>query len=332
VAAVVAADDGHGVPVVVASDHDSRPVVADHDAEQAPHVTTMRLIATNCPSALCANPSEGVGRGRWNATIAQVRTAVITGGSSGIGLAVARILARRGGWQIVLAARREEPLAVAAAELGAVAVRCDVTDDADVAGLVAEAADLGGCDLLVHAAGAPARAKVLEAELATYRAALEVNYIGLVRVGTAFWPLLETSRGRFVPVISIAGAVALAPAAPYGASKAAALSWARSYGAAAREHGVALTIVNPGPVATPGFPQTALLDSRFRRLLVIDAERCAERLLAAADRRAAEVYVPQWWRIVAAFQGAAPGITASVAARAWRHGAYPAPEPVVPPA
>ena len=143
-----------------------------------------------------------------------MRTAVITGGSSGIGLAVARVLARRGGWQIVLAARREEPLAVAAAELGAVAVRCDVTDDADVAGLVAEAADLGGCDLLVHAAGAPARAHVLEAELATYRAAIEVNYIGLVRVGTAFWPLLETARGRFVPVVSIAGAVALAPAAP----------------------------------------------------------------------------------------------------------------------
>jgi short-subunit dehydrogenase len=261
-----------------------------------------------------------------------VRTAVITGGSSGIGLAVARILARRGGWQIVLAARREEPLAVAAAELGAVAVRCDVTVDADVAGLVAEAADLGGCDLLVHAAGAPARARVLEAELASYRAALEVNYIGLVRVGTAFWPLLETARGRFVPVISIAGAVALAPAGPYGASKAAALSWARSYGAAAREHGVALTIVNPGPVTTTGFPQTALLRSRFGRLIVIDAEHCAERLLAAADRRSPEVYVPHWWRVAAAFQGAAPGITARVAARAWRHGAYPAPEPEAAPA
>jgi hypothetical protein len=256
-----------------------------------------------------------------------VRTAVITGGSSGIGLAVARILARRGGWQIVLAARREEPLAAAAAELGAVAVRCDVTVDADVAGLVAEAADLGGCDLLVHAAGAPARQPVLEADVASYRAALEVNYIGLVRVATGFWPLLETSRGRFVPVVSIAGAVALAPAAPYGAAKAAALSWARSYGAAAREHGVAVTIVNPGPVTTPGFPQTGLVRSRLGRLLVIDDERCAERLLAAADRRTPEAYVPQWWRAVAAVQGALPVTTARVAARAWRHGAYPAPEP-----
>jgi short-subunit dehydrogenase len=276
-----------------------------------------------------ANPSKE-GEPRYDRA---VRTAVITGGSSGIGLAVARELARRGGWQLVLAARRASPLADAAAELSATAVPCDVTDDASVAALVAAAQAAGGCDLLVHAAGAPARANVLEAELATYRAALEVNYIGLVRVATAFWPLLEASRGRLVPVVSVAGTVALAPSAPYAASKSAALSWARSYGAAAREHGVAVTIVNPGPVPTPGFRQGALLRSCWGRLLVIDAERCAERLLAAADRRAVEVYVPQWWRLATALQGVSPALTARIAARAWRHeprvapGNAPAPAP-----
>jgi short-subunit dehydrogenase len=247
-----------------------------------------------------------------------VRTAVITGGSSGIGLAVARELKRRGGWKLLLAARSEGPLQAAATELSATAVHCDVTEDADVAALVAAAQAAGGCDLLVHSAGAPARAGVLDAELAVYRRAFEVNYIGLVRVATAFWPLLEESRGRLVPVVSVAGSVALAPSAPYASAKSAALSWARSYGAAAREHGVAVTIVNPGPVPTPGFPQGALLRSRWGRLITVDAERCAERLLAAADRRALEVYVPQWWRIATAFQGAAPGLTARVAARAWR--------------
>jgi uncharacterized protein len=255
-----------------------------------------------------------------------VRTAVITGGSSGIGFAVARELARRGGWQLVLAARRPAPLEEAAAELSATAVPCDVTADASVTALVAAARALGGCDLLVHAAGASTRAGVLQADLAAYRAALELNYVGLVRVATAFWPLLEASRGRLVPVVSVAGTVALAPSAPYAASKSAALSWARSYGAAAREHGVAVTIVNPGPVATPGFPQDALLRSRWGRLLVIDAERCAERLLAAADRRATEVYVPQWWRVAGALQGVSPALTARVAARAWRHYPRVAPE------
>ncbi len=255
-----------------------------------------------------------------------MRTAVITGGSSGIGLAVARELKRRGGWDLILAARRPEVLDAAAAELSATAVRCDVTSDGDVAALVASARAAGGCDLLVHSAGAPARAGVLDAGIAVYRRSFELNYIGLVRVATAFWPLLEESRGRLVPVISVAGAVALAPSAPYAAGKSAALSWARSYGAAAREHGVAVTIVNPGPVPTPGFPQGALLRSRWGRLLTVDAERCAERLLAAADRRAPEVFVPQWWRIAAAFQGAAPALTARVAARVWRADPHRAPE------
>jgi short-subunit dehydrogenase len=255
-----------------------------------------------------------------------VRTAVITGGSSGIGLAVARELRKRGGWDLILAARRLEPHEAAAGELSATALRCDVTDDDDVAALVAAARASGGCDLLVHAAGAPARAGVLNADLAVYRRSFELNYIGLVRVATAFWPLLEERRGRLVPVVSVAGSVALAPSAPYASAKSAALSWARSYGAAAREHGVAVTIVNPGPVPTPGFPQGALLRSRWGRLITVDAERCAERLLAAADRRAPEVYVPQFWRIAAAFQGAAPALTARVAARAWRADPHRAPE------
>jgi uncharacterized protein len=185
-----------------------------------------------------------------------MRTAVITGGSSGIGLAVARELKRRGGWNVVLAARSEGPLQAVASELAATAVRCDVTEDADVDALVEAARAAGGCGLLVHAAGAPARAGVLTADLAVYRRSFELNYIGLVRVATAFWPLLEASRGRLVPVVSVAGSVALAPSAPYASAKSAALAWARSYGAAAREHGVAVTIVNPGPVPTPGFPRS----------------------------------------------------------------------------
>ena len=248
-----------------------------------------------------------------------MRTAVITGGSSGIGLAVARELTRRGGWQLLLAARRTAPLEQAAAELSATAVECDVTDDASVAALVAAAQAAGGCDLLVHSAGAPARAAVLEADIGLYRAALELHYIGLVRVATAFWPLLEASRGRLVPIVSVAGTVALAPSAPYAVAKHATLSWARSYGAAAREHGVAVTIVNPGPVPrrrvpaarAPAQPLGAV--ARDRRRALRGANTGGGRPACARGLRAA-VVAP-----AAALQGVSPALTARIAARAWRH-------------
>ena len=221
----------------------------------------------------------------------------------------------------------QEPLAAAAAELSATAVRCDVTEDADVAALVAAAREAGGCDLLVHAAGASARKGVLDADLATYRASFEVNYIGLVRVATAFWPLLEAA-----PRPARAGRVRrrhrrAGPLGPVrlgqerGALVGALLRRRRARarrGGHDRQPGARCT--------TPGFPQDQLLRSRWGSLLVVDAERCAERLLAAADRRAPEVYVPQWWRVAAALQGAAPGLMARVAERAWRRDPRLAPE------
>ena len=66
--AVFAADDGHRVPVVVARDHHCRPMMTDHDAQQATHVTNMPPIATNCPYAARCKPLEGV---RCPATIAR---------------------------------------------------------------------------------------------------------------------------------------------------------------------------------------------------------------------------------------------------------------------
>ena len=179
----------------------------------------------------------------------------------------------------------------------------------------------------MHSAGAPARAGVLDAGIASLPPLVRAQ----LHRPRACRPRRSGRCSRRAAAASCRsspspGTVALAPSAPYAAAKSAALSWARSYGAAAREHGVAVTIVNPGPVATPGFPQSALLRSRWGRLLMVDAERCAERLLAAADRRAPEVFVPQWWRVAAAFQGAAPALTARVAGARLAHRSAPAPE------
>ena len=249
-----------------------------------------------------------------------MRTAVITGGSSGIGLAVARLLARRGGWQLVLAARDSTRLAAAAAPLGAIGVACDVCSDDEVAALAEAALAAGGCDLLVQSAGVPGRASVLAADEATYRRVMETNYVGLVRVATALWPQLAERQGRIAHVISVAGTIALPSAAPYCASKHAAIAYSRALAAAARRHGVGVTVVNPGPVPTAGFPQTALLRSRLLRFVTVDAETCAERLMRAVDRGVPEVFVPQWWRAASVLSGVAPHIAARAAARSWGRG------------
>ena len=241
-----------------------------------------------------------------------MRTAVITGGSSGIGLEVARLLARRGGWRIVLAARDRERLQAAARPLEAEAVVCDVLRDGDVAGLARASAGLGGCDLLVQCAGASGGASLASADVGDYRSALELNYLGLIRVFTALWPQLVERHGRIVNVVSVAGSVPLERSAPYSCSKHAALAWSRALVSEARRHGVTVTTANPGPVPMPGFPQSSIVPHRLARLVLIDAARCAEGIVSAADRGASEVFLPARYRIPAAIQGAAPGVVARV--------------------
>jgi uncharacterized protein len=275
-------------------------VSAEQDAEDAKHVLVS--IGTS---------SRGLRR-RARSYPPAVRVAVITGGSSGLGLEVARLLARRGGWRLVLAARDPERLRAAALPLAAEPVVCDVRHDADVDELARVAAGRGGCDLLVQCAGASGGASLADGEVDDYRWALELNYLGLIRVFSALWPQLVERRGRIVNVVSVAGTVPLERSAPYSCSKHAALAWSRSLVSEARLHGVTVTTANPGPVPTPGFPQSSIVIHRLGGLLLIDAARCAKGIVGAADRGAPEVFLPGRYRVPAAIQGIAPGLVSRV--------------------
>jgi short-subunit dehydrogenase len=240
-----------------------------------------------------------------------VPTAVVTGGSSGIGLALARLLRDRG-WTLVLAARGEQRLQAAARELGAAAVVCDVARDEDALQLAAAAQEAGGCSLLVQCAGrgSGGRGELLEADVELYRELLETNALGLVRVARAHWQQLAASRGRIANVVSVAGTIALPGSSAYSASKHAALGYSRALAIGARRHGIAVTTVNPGPIVTPGFPQRELLERRLGRLFLTSPEHCAERILAAVERGTPELFVPAYLRLPAALQAAAPGLLA----------------------
>ena len=247
--------------------------------------------------------------------------AVITGGSSGIGLAFARRLATRH-WRLALVARGEERLHAAAAALPieASAHVCDVGDPEAVRALAADLLELGGgrIDLLVCNAGIPGRSGALDVDPAVARAVMDVNYHGMVGLTRALWPGLVAAHGRVVNVCSVAGTVALARSAPYSASKHAALAWSRALAAVAPEAGVRVLTVNPGPVPTPGFPQSDLLAHRIGRRFVVSDDDCAVAIMRGLERRRTEIFVPEWWRFAGVLQAIAPTAFGRAAARARR--------------
>jgi NADP-dependent 3-hydroxy acid dehydrogenase YdfG len=129
---------------------------------------------------------------------------VITGASSGIGAATARA-ASAAGARLVLAARREDRVRDLAGELGrAVAVRCDVTDPAQVASLVRTALDAyGRIDVLVNNAGQGLQAEVERIALDDFRAVLELNLVAPLAMMQAVLPAMRRQgSGRIVNVSS----------------------------------------------------------------------------------------------------------------------------------
>jgi short-subunit dehydrogenase len=232
------------------------------------------------------------------------RVAVITGGATGIGAALARGLAERGSLCVLLG-RREERLRKTAAEIGGEYEVCDVADREAVeraAQAVRERHPAVG--LLVNNAGIAGRAAgFLEAPPERIEDLIRINYLGSVWCLRAFAPTLEAGAPAWiVNVVSVAGTVALGP---YSASKHAQLAFSRSISAELRPLGIRVLTVNPGFVETEGFPQEHLRRGRFGRL-VIEPEHVADRIVKALDRGRTEIFVPGWYRPTAWAQALAP--------------------------
>lgn len=154
------------------------------------------------------------------------RTAVVTGAASGIGAATARLLAARGA-RVALLARREDRLKELAAEIGAVPVVVDVTDQASVDAAAARVrAELGRVDLVVNAAGVMLPNPVDDGRLDEWTRMIDTNVTGVLRVIRAFSADLvsaaaEGATADLVNVSSIGAHVVFPNYAVYGATKAA---------------------------------------------------------------------------------------------------------------
>lgn len=244
-----------------------------------------------------------------------MKTAVVTGASSGIGEAVARELAARG-WHCVLVARRRERLEALAAELGGEYEVCDVADRAAVERTAAAVLERHpSIGLLVSNAGIPGRGDFLQLDDERIEAVMRTNYFGGVWLVRALEPGLKPGS-QVVNVVSVAGTVAFAPAGPYAASKHAQLAFSRSLRSLLGARGVRVHTVLPGFVETEGFPQKAVLANPFFRRAVVGRELVATRIADAVESgRSRELFVPRWYRVFAVAQVLLPGLSAKLAAR-----------------
>lgn len=208
--------------------------------------------------------------------------AIITGASSGIGLELARELARRG-YALALLARRTDLLEQLARELPhAVAIGCDVTDATSVRDAVRRAeSELGGpFDLAIANAGVSIPGHATKFKLDDAEQTIRVNVLGMMYLFDAVIPsMVERRAGRFVGVASVAGLRGLPAAGVYSASKAAMQAFLEASRVELAPYGVGVTTVNPGFVATPMTEK-----NRFRMPFLMTADRAARIIADGLER------------------------------------------------
>ena len=175
------------------------------------------------------------------------RVALVTGASSGIGAATARVLARAG-FEVVVAARRVDRLEQLAAEIGGRAVALDVRDTASVAGLPP-------CDVVVHSAGgAIGLDPVTEGDDAAWLEMYDVNVVGVQRVTRHLLPaMVERGNGHVVVIGSTAGRWVYEGGAGYVAAKHAVAAVVQTLRLELNGQPVRVTEVAPGMVKTEEF-------------------------------------------------------------------------------
>jgi len=179
------------------------------------------------------------------------RSALVTGGSSGIGLAIARALGEDG-FELTLASRTREKVEAAARDLDALAVTADVADAGDCRRVVDEHhARYGRLDVLVNSAGVGIAGDIADMPAKQIDLQLDVNLRGLMLVTAAALPLLRETRGLVVNLASIAGTMGTPFLPVYGAAKAAVIQFTDTLNRGEQDHGVRATAISPGFVDTP---------------------------------------------------------------------------------
>jgi short-subunit dehydrogenase len=224
------------------------------------------------------------------------RIAVVTGASSGIGLATARALAGDG-WTVVLSARNGKVLEGLATEIRgrggkAHVVPADLRSADGPERLIDETiARFGRVDLLVASAGVYVRKRPWETSAGDYQASMELNFLGAVRPVLRVLPhMLERRSGQIVGISSVDGKKGLTYDIVYVPSKFALTGFLDVLRQELHGTGVAVTTVFPGRVDTPMIGNLRVPRASAK----ISADAVARAVMRGVRRRSAEVLVPYW--------------------------------------
>jgi len=231
------------------------------------------------------------------------KVSVVTGASSGIGRRTALDLAEHGA-TVCAVARRAERLRSLIAELpgdGHSSMEADVTKKGQVRAMGDHVRDVHGrCDVLVNSAGiSGAGAFEGRSVVARTEQVMRTNFFGALYCTAELLPLLEVAApSNVVNIASIAGRIALRGSSAYAASKFALVGWSESLHFELAERGVFVSLIEPGPLPTEGFPMTGIVgDPLMRRVLTSDKKVSTAVLDAIAGRKLQRV-VPRWYYLL----------------------------------
>jgi len=257
--------------------------------------------------------------------------ALVTGGSRGLGLELARELGRRGA-RVAICARDADTLARARQDLEqrgvpVLALECDVTDRESVASTVrAVREQWGRLDVLVNNAGIIQVGPLETMTLDDFEQAMRVNFWGPLHMTLAALPAMRgQGGGRIVNVVSIGGKISVPHLGPYSASKFALAGLSEGLRAELAGSGIEVTTVYPGLMRT-GSPRHALFKGQHRAefawfsisaalpLLTMSVQRAARRIANAVERGEASIVLSLPARLAARAPALVPRTTAAVLA------------------
>jgi NAD(P)-dependent dehydrogenase (short-subunit alcohol dehydrogenase family) len=257
------------------------------------------------------------------------RVALVTGGSRGLGLVLARELAREGA-RLAICARDAEDLERARDELEArgaavLALPCDVTDQALVEEMVRAVRDhYGQIDLLINNAGVIEVGPMEVMTIEDYQEAMKSHFWAPLYTVLAVLPDMRgRGEGRIVNISSIGGKISVPHLLPYSASKFALVGFSEGLRAELAKDGIVVTTVCPGLMRT-GSPRNATFKGRHRAeyawfsisdslpVTSMAAERAARQIISATKRGDAEVVLTIQAKLAALFHGIFPGVTADI--------------------